>query len=173
VFLLLLVRLVVAAVAVIVMMQEFISNCKHSENVLLWSMRDEQRRVVRKVEPIRDNILRRFVAFETAKLADSEAGNDEAQHELFQSQMKVAKTDILNSQTEYGPWEKLHPLCYCALSGTIGAQSVLMSKAVMSLLATTIGTYTLDTLVRGMCMPVFACVCVCLCVCVCVCVVLF
>jgi hypothetical protein len=61
----------------------------------------------------------------------------QAKLEADKDAMRDAKEAIDRVQGEYAPYEKFHPLAYCALAGTIGAQSVLMSKAVMTLLATT------------------------------------
>ena len=38
----------------------------------------------------------------------------------------------------YSRWEKVHPFCYCALSGMLGAQSVLFGKMVSELISTSI-----------------------------------
>ena len=81
----------------------------------------------RLLEPMRDDLLRHFVKFDEAKLCDDE------------DNMLVHKTCIAEIQAKYTPYEKIHPLAYCALSGTIGGQSVLMSKSVVTLLATSIG----------------------------------
>ena len=79
------------------------------------------------LEPMRDEMLRHFVNFDEAKLCEDE------------QEMLIHKTLINEVSAKYPPYEKIHPLAYCALSGTIGAQSVLMSKAVVTLIATSIG----------------------------------
>ena len=49
----------------------------------------------------------------------------------------AADTALTSLQARYRPWEKVHPFCYCALSGLLGAQSVLFGKMVSELISTT------------------------------------
>lgn len=68
---------------------------------------------------------------ETVFLYDQARGNKDRQ--------KCRQLDevIHTLELKYKKWEKIHPFCYCAMSGTFGAQSILFGKCVAEMLSRT------------------------------------
>ncbi len=81
---------------------------------------------VRRLEPMRDELLLCYIKY------------DEAKEQGDRDQMQLFKCSIDEKKATYAPFEKVHPLLYCALSGLFGGQSVLMAKTVAILLRATI-----------------------------------
>ena len=81
---------------------------------------------VRRLEPIRDELLSRNADLVEAKDMDDVTRVEEIERSIDEK------------KEAYAPFEKVHPLLYCALSGLFGGQSVLMAKTVAILLRATI-----------------------------------
>jgi len=76
--------------------------------------------VVLKLEPTKKEMVDKCQQYEQAILAEPH------DPDLIQAlDARIAELEV-----KYQPYEKLHPFCYCALSGCLGAQSILFGKMV-------------------------------------------
>lgn len=71
------------------------------------------------------------------RLDDIKEAYDQAK-EGSPSSLDTLDEQLLIAETKYAKWEKIHPFCYCALSGLFGAQDILFGKMVAELVAKTI-----------------------------------
>ena len=86
--------------------------------------------VIKKLEPTKQEMVHKCQEYEQAIVADPH------DPELIQAlDARIAELEV-----KYQPYEKLHPFSYCALSGCLGAQSILFGKMVTQLSATTAET---------------------------------
>ena len=63
---------------------------------------------------------------------------DEVQDGVERAALMARDQELSALQLRYSGWERVHPFCYCALSGMLGAQSVLFGKLVSELISTTL-----------------------------------
>lgn len=82
--------------------------------------------VVKKLQPLKQELVDKCAEYESAIIAESR--DAEAIEALDR---RIAELEI-----KYEPYERIHPFCYCALSGCIGAQSILFGKMVREHLKT-------------------------------------
>ena len=78
------------------------------------------------LEPMRDDLLLAYVAYDEA----NEVGDKQKLAEY--------KETVAQISAGYAPFQRIHPLSYCCISGFMGGISVLMAKIVSCLLKTTI-----------------------------------
>ncbi len=64
------------------------------------------------------------------RLVDAESAYEVAVEEADEEKMDALDKEIALLEEKYSKFEKIHPFCYCALSGTLGAQSILFGKMV-------------------------------------------
>ena len=65
-------------------------------------------------------------------------GYEHIQPDSLRDESMRGNAELTALHARYVRWEKVHPFCYCALSGLLGAQSVLFGKMVSELISTSI-----------------------------------